>query len=75
MNTRNKVMIWLPVFLLPAANLLSALNNHTFPSPTAPVLIIAVAEELFYRWFLLGKVLLKEKWRRNTTIHLCCCTG
>lgn len=58
---RNKVLIWLPLILLPTGNLLMLFF--------APVsidlrtllfsLIGAVAEELFFRFFLLKKVLLE----------------
>ena len=60
MNKNEDVFCWLPVFLLPAGNLLTLF--------VAPVsfdlrsllfsLIGAVAEELFFRWFLLKTILL-----------------
>ena len=53
-------LIWAPVVLLPLSNLLSAVNsgvNFDF-SQTALWVFGAVAEELFYRFFLLKKLLL-----------------
>lgn len=66
----ERILLWLPVLLLPLANLItttvtreSVFAAYTAPStlipflPAAVVYILgAVAEELFYRWFLLKKV-------------------
>ena len=53
-------LIWAPVVLLPLSNLLSAINSAvSFDfSQTALWVFGAVAEELFYRFFLLKKLLL-----------------
>ena len=53
-------LIWAPVVLLPLSNLLSAVNSGVcFDfSQTALWVFGAVAEELFYRFFLLKKLLL-----------------
>ena len=66
----ERILLWLPILLLPLANLItttvtreSVFAAYTAPStlipflPAAVVYILgAVAEELFYRWFLLKKV-------------------
>ena len=55
-------LIWAPVVLLPLSNLLSAVNSGvSFDfSQTALWVFGAVAEELFYRFFLLKKLLLER---------------
>ena len=55
-----QLLIWAPVVLLPLSNLLSAVNSGVcFDfSQTALWVFGAVAEELFYRFFLLKKLLL-----------------
>ena len=55
-----QLLIWAPVVLLPLSNLLSAVNSGvSFDfSQTALWVLGAVAEELFYRFFLLKKLLL-----------------
>ena len=55
-----QLLIWAPVVLLPLSNLLSAVNSGvSFDfSQTALWVFGAVAEELFYRFFLLKKLLL-----------------
>ena len=55
-------LIWAPVVLLPLSNLLSAVNSGvSFDfSQTALWVLGAVAEELFYRFFLLKKLLLER---------------
>ena len=55
-----QLLIWGPVVLLPLANLLSAFHSGvSFDcSQTALWVLGAVAEELFYRFFLLKKLLL-----------------
>lgn len=54
-------LIWAPVVLLPLSNLLSAVNfGVSFDlSQTALWVLGAIAEELFYRFFLLKKLLLE----------------
>ena len=66
-------LFFLPILLLPLANLITAavtgasvFEPYTTPSPLFPFLpsaavfiLGAVAEELFYRWFLLKKVFLQ----------------
>ena len=55
-----QLLIWAPVVLLPLSNLLSAVNSGvSFDlSQTALWVLGAVAEELFFRFFLLKKLLL-----------------
>ena len=55
-------LIWAPVVFLPLSNLLSAINSGvSFDfSQTALWVFGAVAEELFYRFFLLKKLLLER---------------
>ena len=57
-----QLLIWAPVVLLPLSNLLSAVNSGVcFDfSQTALWVFGAVAEELFYRFFLLKKLLLER---------------
>ena len=57
-----QLLIWAPVVLLPLSNLLSAINSGvSFDfSQTALWGFGAVAEELFYRFFLLKKLLLER---------------
>ena len=57
-----QLLIWGPVVLLPLANLLSAFHSGvSFDcSQTALWVLGAVAEELFYRFFLLKKLLLER---------------
>ena len=57
-----QLLIWGPVVLLPLANLLSAFHSCvSFDcSQTALWVLGAVAEELFYRFFLLKKLLLER---------------
>ena len=57
-----QLLIWAPVVLLPLSNLLSAVNSGvSFDfSQTALWVFGAVAEELFYRFFLLKKLLLER---------------
>ena len=57
-----QLLIWAPVVLLPLANLLSAFHSGvSFDfSQTALWVLGAVAEELFYRFFLLKKLLLER---------------
>ena len=62
-NTKLQILIWSPVFLLPLANLLSsglAFAADYNLTQTAVWVIGAVAEELFYRFFLLKKLLLER---------------
>ena len=57
-----QLLIWAPVVLLPLANLLFAFHSGvSFDfSQTALWVLGAVAEELFYRFFLLKKLLLER---------------
>ena len=66
MNSKTKlqILIWAPVLLLPLSNLLSSRGfvpaaDYTL-TQTAVWVIGAVAEELFYRFFLLQKLLLER---------------
>lgn len=58
-----QLLIWIPVFLLPVSNLLSvgfvSAADYEMARTLAWV-IGAVAEELFYRFFLLQKLLLRR---------------
>lgn len=69
-ESSRKILIWLPVIVLPLANLITAVvtrasvvTAYMTPSPLIQFIPIAVAfilgaviEEIFYRWFLLKKV-------------------
>ena len=57
-----QLLIWGPVVLLPLANLLSAFHSGVSFDCSQTVLWVlgAVAEELFYRFFLLKKLLLER---------------
>ena len=57
-----QLLIWAPVVLLPLSNLLSAVNSGVSFDFSQTVLwgFGAVAEELFYRFFLLKKLLLER---------------
>lgn len=75
MNSKTKLqlLIWAPVLLLPLSNLLSAINSGvSFDfSQTALWVFGAVAEELFYRFFLLQKLLLeRSKLRPRVSVLL-----
>ena len=66
MNSKTKLqsLIWAPVLLLPLSNLLSSggivpAADYTL-TQTSVWVIGAVAEELFYRFFLLQKLLLER---------------
>ena len=66
MNSKTKlqILIWAPVLLLPLSNLLSSggvvpAADYTL-TQTSVWVIGAVAEELFYRFFLLQKLLLER---------------
>ena len=66
MNSKTKlqILIWAPVLLLPLSNLLSSRGfvpaaDYTL-TQTAVWVIGAVTEELFYRFFLLQKLLLER---------------
>ena len=58
-----QLLIWAPVVLLPLANLLSAVNSGVSFDFSQRALWVfgAVAEELFYRFFLLKKLLLVSR--------------
>ena len=62
-KTKLRTLIWGPVLLLPLANLISAGFVPAVDydlTQTAVWVIGAVAEELFYRFFLLQELLLKR---------------
>ena len=66
MNSKTKlqILIWAPVLLLPLSNLLSSWGvlpaaDYTL-TQTSVWVIGAIAEELFYRFFLLQKLLLER---------------
>lgn len=65
-------LIWAPVVLLPLSNLLSAVNSGvSFDfSQTALWVLGAVAEELFYRFFLLKKLLLDRSGMKGANAVL-----
>ena len=65
-------LIWAPVVLLPLSNLLSAVNSGvSFDfSQTALWVFGAVAEELFYRFFLLKKLLLDRSGMKGANAVL-----
>ena len=69
-----QLLIWAPVLLLPLANLLSsglAFAADYNLTQTAVWVIGAVAEELFYRFFLLQKLLLeRSKLRPRVSVLL-----
>ena len=77
MNSKTKlqILIWAPVLLLPLSNLLSSggivpAADYTL-TQTSVWVIGAVAEELFYRFFLLQKLLLERtKLRPRLSIVL-----
>ncbi len=62
-NIKKRILIWIPVLLLPLSNLLS---SRFVPAAdynltqTLVWVIGAIAEELFYRLFLLQKLLLER---------------
>ena len=59
-RTRTRLLLWIPVALLPLSNLLgAALSEAAWDMRSAlPWALFAAAEELFFRWFLLKKLLL-----------------
>ena len=62
-ETKRRILIWIPVFLLPLSNLLSSrfVPAAEFNLPQTLVWGIgAIAEELFYRFFLLQKLLFER---------------
>ena len=67
-----QLLIWAPVVLLPLSNLLSAVNSGvSFDfSQTALWGFGAVAEELFYRFFLLKKLLLDRSGMKGANAVL-----
>ena len=67
-----QLLIWAPVVLLPLANLLSAFHSGvSFDcSQTALWVLGAVAEELFYRFFLLKKLLLDRSGMKGANAVL-----
>ena len=73
-ETKQRILIWTPVLLLPLSNLLSSrfVPSAEFNLPQTLVWGIgAIAEELFYRFFLLQKLLLERtKLRPRLSIVL-----
>ena len=65
-------LIWAPVVLLPLSNLLSAVNSGVSFDFSQTVLwgFGAVAEELFYRFFLLKKLLLDRSGMKGANAVL-----
>ncbi len=62
-NTKKRILIWIPVLLLPLSNLLSSRFVPAADYDLTQTLIWvigAIAEELFYRFFLLQKLLLER---------------
>ncbi len=60
-SNQQKLLIWFPVVLMSLFNLLSALMTGSQFTASVPMIIGAVAEELFYRFFLLKTLLLREE--------------
>ena len=62
-ETKRRILIWIPVVLLPLSNLLSSrfVPAADYDLTQTFVWVIgAIAEELFYRFFLLQKLLLER---------------
>ena len=57
-NEKRRILIWLPVILLPLANVILAIANSADLNIAIHYIIGAIAEELFFRFFLLKNVLL-----------------
>ncbi len=57
-HEKRILLIWLPVILLPLANVILAIANSADLNIAIHYIIGAVAEELFFRFFLLKNVLL-----------------
>ena len=55
---KQKILYWLPLFILPICNILITLIVKQPIVPALPYIMGAVAEELFFRWFLLKHLLL-----------------
>jgi len=55
---KQKVLYWLPLCILPTSNILISLIMKQPMTPALPYILGAVAEELFFRWFLLKTILL-----------------
>ncbi len=55
---KQKILYWHPLFILPICNILIALIVKQPIVPALPYIMGAVAEELFFRWFLLKHLLL-----------------
>ena len=76
MNSKTKlqILIWIPVLLLPLSNLFSSwfVSAADFNMTQTSVWVIgAIAEELFYRFFLLQKLLLeRSKLRPRVSVLL-----
>ena len=70
MHKQEKLLIWLPVILLPAGNLLSLFFTPvSFDSRILLFSLVgAMAEELFFRWFLLETIFLPRILPRRAII-------
>ncbi len=55
---KQRILIWLPVILLPLANVILATANSADMTIATRYIIGAIAEELFFRFFLLDNILL-----------------
>ena len=55
---KQRILIWLPVILLPLANVILATANSANVTIATRYIIGAIAEELFFRFFLLKNVML-----------------
>ena len=55
---KRRILIWLPVILLPLANVVLAIVNNADLNIAIRYIIGPIAEELFFRFFLLKNVLL-----------------
>ena len=66
---KRNILIWLPVFLLPASNLVSMLIENQNHEIFIPSIVGAVVEEIIFRWLMLDKWLFRERWiKRGTAI-------
>ena len=57
---KQKVLYWLPLCILPISNILISLIMKQPITPALPYILGAVAEELFFRWYLLKAILLSR---------------
>ena len=56
MNRRQKILVWLPVIMLPLSNILVSFITHTPVFPAIAWILGAIVEELFFRFFLLRQI-------------------